>query len=210
MQLNIPFFLNDNDGNQCMQVTMKTVLKYFLDKDFTLEELDKLTGRKNGLWTWTTQAITVLDDLGLNIKYYSKTDLAPFLEGEPFIHQHFGKDAEKILKYSDLPVVIASIKKSLEYNFFENRVLPFEEIEAHISRGHIPIMGIDHNKIIGKNGEFQGHIIIVTGFDEQFVYYHDSGPNNPEQNKKISKSTFLEAWNSNGTDNDVVIVYGRK
>ena len=40
---------NNGDGNQCMQVAMRCVLKHFLDKDFSLDELDSLTGRKENL-----------------------------------------------------------------------------------------------------------------------------------------------------------------
>jgi len=209
MKLSVPFYENKGDGNQCMQVTMKSVLKHFLDKDFSLEELDKLTGRKNGLWTWTSQVVTVLHDWGLKVKYYSKSDLEPFLQGEPFIRKHFGKDAEKILQFTDLPVVLESIKKLLKYDIFEKRKLSFDEIESHIEQRHVSLMLIDHNKIVGKEGPYQGHFVVVTGFDDQNVFYHESGPKNPEANKKVLKSTFIEAWNANGTDNDVVIVYGK-
>ena len=210
MLLSVPFYENKGDGNQCMQVAMKSVLKHFLNKDFSLEELDKLTGRKTGLWTWTSQGVKVLCDLELEVKYYSKSDLEPFLEGEQFVRKHFGKDAEKILKFTDLPVVLESIKKLLKYNIFEKRKLPFGEVESHIKQGHVPLMLIDHSKLIGKEGLYQGHFVVVTGFDDQNVFYHESGPKNPEANKKVLKSIFIEAWNANGTDNDVVIVYGKR
>ncbi len=205
-----PFYENKGDGNQCMQVAMKSVLKHVLEKDFSLDDLDKLTGRKNGLWTWTSQVVIVLHDFGLKIKYYSKSDLEPFLEGEPFIRKHFGKDADKILKFTDLPVVLDSFKKLLKYDIFEKRKFTFEEVESHMEQGHIPLMLIDRNKIVGKEGFYQGHFIIVTGFDDQNVFYHESGPKNPEANKKVLKSTFIDAWNANGTDNDLVIVYGKR
>ncbi len=210
MILSVPFYENKGDGKQCMQVTIKSVLKHFINKDFSLEELDKLTGRKKGFWTWTSQVVTVLHDLDLKVKFYSKGDLEPFLQGKPFIQKHFGKDAEKILKFTDLPVVIESIKKLHKYNIFEKRKLPFDEIESHIEQGHIPLMLIDHNKIVEKEGLYQGHFIVVTGFDNQNIFYHESGPKKPEANKKVLKSTFIEAWNANGTDNDVVIVYGKR
>lgn len=210
MKLSVPFYENKGDGNQCMQVTMKSVLKHFLDKNFSLDELDELTGRKNGLWTWTSQVVTVLYDLGLNVEYYSKSGLEPFLEGEPFIRKHFGKDSEKILQFTDLPVVLESINKLLTYEIFEKRKLSFDEIESHIEQGHVPLMLIDHSKIVGKEDLYQGHFIVVTGFNDQNVFYHESGPKNPEEHKKVSKSIFIEAWNANGTDNDVVIVYGKK
>lgn len=210
MLINIPFYENNEDGNQCLQVAMKSVLKYFFDKEYSLNELDKLTGRKAGFWTWTPQIVTVLHDLGLKVEYYSKTDLKPFLEGEAFIRKHFGKDAEKILKYTDLPVVLKSITKVLDYNVFKKEKLTIEDIEAHLKQGHIPMATIDHNKISGKKGLYQGHFVVITGFDEDHIFYHESGPENAERNKKVSKLTFLEAFNANGTDNDLVIVYGKK
>ena len=71
-------------------------------------------------------------------------------------------------------------------------------------------MLIDRNKIVGKEGFYQGHFIIVTGFDDQNVFYHEYGPENSEANKKVLKSTFIDAWNANGTDNDIIIVYGKR
>lgn len=193
-----------------MQVAMKTVLKHFLGKDISLKELDTLTGRKTGLWTWTSQVVTVLHKAGLDVKYYSTSDLEPFLHGEPFIRRHFGKDAEKILKFTDLPVALESIRELLKYKIFEKRKLPFNEIESHLTQGHVPLMLVDHNKLVGRADLYQGHFVVVTGFDDKDIFYHESGPADPEANKKVLKSTFIKAWNANGTDNDVVIVSGKR
>ncbi|MEJ2267602.1 MAG: hypothetical protein P8X70_00820 [Nanoarchaeota archaeon] len=209
MILKIPFYENNGDGNQCMQVGMKCVLKHFLDKDFPLDELDKLTGRKENLWTYTSQIVSVLYDLGLDLKFYSKEDLEPFLEGEPFIRKHFGKDADKILKFTDVPTVVKATEKLLNYNIFEKRILSLEDIQEHIKQGHVPMVLIDYNKIIRKEDFYQDHFV-VTGFDEEYIYFHESGPKNAEPNKKIKKEFFEEAINANGTDNDCVIVYGKR
>ena len=210
MMLKIPFYENNGDGNQCMQVAMKCALKYFLDKEYTLEELDKLTGRKENLGTFTSQIVSVLYDLGLDLKFYSKEDLELFLEGEPFIRKHFGKDAEKILKFTDVPTVIEATKKLLNYNIFEKKKISFEEIEEHIDQNHLPLVLIDHNKIIQKADFYHGHFVVLTGYDDSYVYYHESGPNNPEPNKKIKKEIFIGALNANGTDNDCVIIFGKR
>ena len=210
MILKIPFYENNGDGNQCMQVGMKCVLKYFLDKDFPLIELDKLTGRKENLWTYTSQIVSVLYDLGLDLKFYSKEDLEPFLEGEPFIRKHFGKDADKILKFTDVPTVVKATEKLLNYNIFEKRILPIDEIQEHLKKGNVPMVLIDYNKIIRKNDLYQGHFVVITGFDEEHIYFHESGPTNAGPNKKVKKEFFEEAINANGTDNDCVIVYGKR
>ena len=210
MILKIPFYENNGDGNQCMQVGMKCVLKHFLDKDFPLDELDKLTGRKENLWTYTSQIVSVLYDLGLDLKFYSKEELEPFLEGEPFIRKHFGKDADKILKFTDVPTVVKATEKLLNYNIFEKRILSVKDIEEHIKQGHVPMVLIDYNKIVRKEDFYQGHFVVITGFDEEHIYFHESGPKNAEPNKKVKKEFFEEAINANGTDNDCVIVCGKR
>jgi len=210
MRLDIPFYPNTEDGNQCFQVAMQVVLKHFSNKEYSLSELDELTQRKPGKWTWTPQIVPVLHDLGLDIRFFSATSLEPYLEGKPFIHRHFGKDAEVMLKYTDVDILVNSIKKLLRYDLFEKRKLTFEEIEQHIIQGHVPLVIIDFNKLVEREGPYQGHFVVITGFDDEFVYYHESGPHNPTPNRKVPKQNFINGLNANGTDNDVVIVLGRK
>jgi len=207
--MDIPFYRNDKDGKQCMQVAMKIVLKHFLDKDYYLEELDRLTKRKKDKWTWTPQIVSVLYDIGLDVKYYSSVDLKDMLEGEGYVRKVMGDDAEKVLKFMDVPVVVDSIKKLLEYDIFEKKNLKFKEVEDFMKRRAVPMMLIDYSKFSGNKG-YNGHFVVVTGFDDSSVYYHETGPKNIEANKKVSKKKFVDAWNSKGTDNDVVVVFGKK
>jgi hypothetical protein len=207
---NIPFYENDGDGNQCLQVASRSVIKHFLDKDYSLEKLDKLTGRKANLWTYTPQIASVLHDVGLKIKYYSKEALEPFLGGEDYLREHYGKDADKILKFTDVPVVIKFIENLLTYDIFEKRKISISSIEKEVKKGYLPIVLIDNNVIAGKNNFYQGHAVVITGFDNETVYYHDSGPNNPTPNKQIDKKTFVKAMDANGTDNDCIIVFGKR
>ncbi|EKE06802.1 MAG: hypothetical protein ACD_18C00275G0001 [uncultured bacterium] len=210
MILKVPFYKNTGDENQCMQVAMKCVLKYFLDKDVSLQELDKLTGRKENFWTATPQIVSVLYDFGLDLKFYSKEKLEPFLEGETFIRKHFGVDADKILKFTDLPIVIKSVKKLLSYDLFENKILSIADIQEHLKNGNVPMVLLDHNKIIDKNDYYQGHFVVITGFDKDNIYFHETDQDNTEPNKKVRKEIFEKAFNANGTDNDCVIVYGKR
>jgi len=210
MILKIPFYKNDELGVQCMQVAMKTALKYFLDKDYELDELDKLTGRKGNYAIYTSQIVTVLHDLGLAVKFYSKESLEPYLGGESFIRGHFGKDAENILKVTDIPVVVDSIKKLLDYDIFEKKIISIEDIKENISKGYVVMVLIDYNKIMGREGFYQGHFVIVTGFEADNIYFHESGSNDAQLNRKISAEIFINAMNANGTDNDCVIVSGKR
>ncbi len=208
--LNLPFYVNNGDGNQCYQVAMQSVLKYFLNKEFDVVDLDRLTERKPEKWTATTQILPALYDLGLNVRYFTKSDPEPYLKGESYIRELFGKDADSVLMHADVEGLVNSVKKTMEYKLATLKVLTTEEIENHILSNHIPLVLLDWAKINGSNGPYHGHFGVLTGFDKEQFYFHDSGPLNPTPNKPIKKELFLGAWNSTGTDNDIVIVYGKR
>ena len=209
MKLKIPFYENKGDGNQCMQVSMKSVLKHFLGKDFSLRKLDNLTGRTKGKWTWTTQIVPVLYELGLEVKYFSKQDYWIF-SNKASIRKLYGKSAGMAIKLTNMKSLKDSINKMKRYDLFEKKKLSFKSIENKIKNGNVPLMLIDWNKLNKINGLYQGHFVVVTGFNAKNVYYHESGPINPKPNKRVLKKDFISAWNANGTDNDVVIVSGRR
>ncbi|MDD4353852.1 MAG: hypothetical protein PHN56_05340, partial [Candidatus Nanoarchaeia archaeon] len=64
--IDLPFY--ENDGNSCMQACMRTAIKFFLNKEYSLRELDLLTKRKDDYWTWTPQGVIALHELGLDVK----------------------------------------------------------------------------------------------------------------------------------------------
>jgi hypothetical protein len=209
--LKVPFYANTSgDGNQCYQVAMQSTLKYFLGKEFSLEELDKLTRRKDGKWTATSQIVPTLYDLGLNVKLYSKSDLEPALAGESYLKKMFGDDYEKVVKFIDVEVFVDSVKHLMKYGLFEKRILDMDEIEEHIRNDHVLLVPLDWSIILGRTGPYQGHFGVITGFDDENIYFHNSGPKDPEPDMKIPKGTFIRAWNANGTDNDIVVVYGKR
>ena len=97
----------------------------------------------------------------------------------------------------------------MNYNIFERRKISISEIEKLVGEEHLVLCAIDNNKISMESG-YRGHAVVVTGFDDENIYYHDSGPRNPEANKRVKKNLFAEAMNANGTDNDCVVVFGKK
>ncbi len=210
MLLDIPFFANTNEGNQCMQVAMQTAIRYFLDKEYSLEELDALTGRKKGKWTWTQQVVSVLYDVGLEVKYFSKAETKNFLQGEEYIRKEYGKDAETIIKMTDFPVLISAIQKLQKSKLYERKILTLGQIEKHIKERHIPLILVDYNILYKKKGQYLGHFVAVTGFDKEDIYYHEPGPHNPTPYKRAKKEMFMNAWNSKSTDNDIIIVFGKR
>ncbi|MBT6690490.1 hypothetical protein HN903_02185 [archaeon] len=203
----IPFFEDCGDGKQCAQIAMRNVLKHFYDWNVSLAELDVMTGRKEGYWTWMPQVSGALYNLGLDVRQYSKDDLSPSLnEGD--IRERFGKNAEKILKHVDIPIVSGSIKRVHEYGIFERKRLFSRDLESCVDKGGIPIVWIDHNKIIGRDDCHQGHSVTFTGGEGDKVFYHDSGPNNQVKNREVDRMVFVNAWAAAGYG--AILVYGER
>jgi hypothetical protein len=152
MLLDLPFYKNDKNGNQCLQISMKIALEHFLGKKYTLEELDKFTGRKDDFWTWTVQIVSVLHELGLHVKFYSSEPIKPLLGGENYIKQHFGKHAQKILEKTDIQTIVKVVKNLIESNLFEKKKLDFKEVEMLVKMGCIILLLIDYNVLEGIVG----------------------------------------------------------
>ena len=208
--LHVPFYANTfGDGKQCFQVAMQSVIKYFLHRDVPVEYLDSVTGRTAGHQTWTPQIVPALHDLGLKVHYYTKTDPKQLLDGEKFIRSHYGRDAKKIISLTDIPVLVASAKKLIRYGIYEVKVPTALEIHRHIIDGHLILALLDWNKVKPQDSFYKGHMGVVTGFDANSFYFHHSGASDPTPNLQIRNDIFMSAWNANGTDNDLVVVYGK-
>ncbi len=66
-RLEVPLFANP-DHTHCFQASLRMVLKYYMpDRDYTWNELDNLTGKKEGLWTWPLFAMIQLKARGFDV-----------------------------------------------------------------------------------------------------------------------------------------------
>lgn len=209
MRLKLPFYRNDRD--RCAQVAMRMVVNYFLQQDLELDELDRLTGRSDGCWTWSTQTAVALHRLGLEVAYYTREPLESFLRGEEFLVEHFGEAvARTMLSRSDWPRAQQSFREVLELGLCTPRALEFPEVEEALEKGAVPIVLIDYNVLMGRGGEYHGHCVVITGSDARTVWYHESGPEAPAPHRPVQKERFIRAWEAPGTDKDVLLVRGTR
>ncbi len=204
VKLNIPFYRDSGDGN-CLQASMASLLEYLTGKKQDLALLDKLTHRKKGKWMMTTQGVKALVEMGLDVKYYTKVDLEPFLRGSAYIRERFPKMADFLMEKLDEKEMVESTRYVIERGLYVKKQLTLSEIEVFIKARKGVILLIDANIINGR-APYHGHYVTVTGFDDLYVYYHDSsiGPN-----RKAEKTILEKAWHSPYTDSDTIVV-GKK
>lgn len=207
--MNIPFFPN-LDKNHCTQACVKMILKYYYpEKDFSFEQIDKLFGfGKKILWSCPSQAVVVLDGLGLKAKWYGIIDVEEFLkEGEDYIKKN-SKDWKTILEHMDVNLHMRFTKESLKRNLLENKKLTFEDVESFFRKGNIICLVTNVNVLKDKEG-YQGHIVLITDIGEDFVEIHNPGLP-PKPNEKINKEKFIQSWYYPDTGRYALIVFGKK
>ncbi|MBW2995235.1 hypothetical protein KY312_02695 [Candidatus Woesearchaeota archaeon] len=205
-ELEIPFYMQSDLGN-CMQTQVKMALKYYYpEKDFSFEELDKLSGRTPGKWTWTSQLMPILIDNNLDAYYYSTTPYNEIKQGgEEFILDYYGEeDGKVIVEQTNFEALYSSIDK-LNNRFFQEK-LDFSEIEKEFKKGHVIILMVDKNILFGWQGPYAGHGIIITSINKTHATVHDSSGTS---NLLTTKEQLIKAWNAPGTDNDAIIIKGK-
>ena len=203
----IPFFVNEHDGNQCQQVCARTALQVAGKPDISLADLDRLSGRLPNQWTFTQQIVGALLEKEVALRYYSSTALEPFLRGKEFILAQYGADAAHIVSKVNCEALVEATKKILLTRSFEQRVLQPDEIEKFLADGNCVIITIDYNTLTGKKGPYQGHTIVLTGYDHDNFYYHENGPRNPKPHVAVQKNALLGAWRHPATDCDAVVIF---
>lgn len=192
---NVPFYPNLPDDTHCFQAVLKMVLKYYLpDVNYSFTQLDKLSDKVEGMWTWATRALINLHQMGFQIVNMENFDYQEFSKsGERYLLQKFGKEmAEEQTKHSDINKEMIDAKEFVKI-FGNNFVLPeIANIKKLIDQSYL--VGCNVNaKALNKLPGYEGHSILVFGYDKDYLYLHDPG-SPPQPKRQVSFSDFTNAW----------------
>jgi uncharacterized protein YvpB len=197
MIFNIPFF-KQKDNTDCGISALKMAFAY-LGQEIEEREIEKLAGKKPGKGLGTINLSIASAKKGFKTKFFSKTI--------NFNPENLKMDFYKKFAASDLinesnklanearQAGAELVEKSIELN----------ELLGHVKENSAVIVLLDWNTLLQKQG-YQGHFVVITGFDKESIYVHNSSINNPEKNKKIKKELFEKARKASGTDEDILII----
>lgn len=193
--LKVPFYPNTKDDTHCFQACLKMVLKYFFpDEEYSWEELERITAKKPGLWTWPMAGLLWLRDKGVEVRNIELFDYERFsIEGEEYLREEFGEEVcESQKTHSDLEQ-----EKGFARGFFQNiqgekRIPDIEEMKGFLHEGWILLCNVNKRALDGREG-YSGHTVVVSGFDNAGFILHDPGLP-PRENLCVSFQVFDKAW----------------
>jgi hypothetical protein len=199
-KFDVPFVENPND--RCVPATIGMVLGYFMpEKEFSMAELEKITGYVQGKGTWQTQTMLSLADIGFQTHWIEDFDHKAFVEDpEGYLKTILDKEAlEWQLKHSNNQLEAKRMQKYLDSNLpIEQRKGTIEDIKNFINDGWLVRLEVNENTIVGKPG-YVGHSILVVGYSEKWAIIHNpDGANGNKPNQKVPWGLLARAWKEFG------------
>lgn len=191
----VPFYSNTEDNKSCYQAVLKMILKYYLpEKDFSWDELKKITGRKEGLLTWPQYSYITMRNLGFEVNVISAFDYDKFVKnGIKYIEEEYGKKvAKEQEKNCDMACEIKNIENLKNLISKEKRIPDINDIINLLSNNYLVKCGVNSKMLAGEEG-YASHSVLIFEFDNKSLTLHDPGLP-PRKSFKIDFDTFNQAW----------------
>lgn len=191
----VPFYKNMADKTHCFQATLKMILKYFYpEEEHGWKELEKITAKAEGLWTWPYAGLVWLSQKGMEVINIEAFDTQGFIdEGGKYLIKEYGEEmGQAQIEHSDIKQEQEMAKQFIEIVNVQKWVPELEEIKEFIKRGYIIICNVNSRALNYKEG-YEGHFVVIKGFEENGFIIHDPGLPGIE-NRKVEFGLFEKAW----------------
>lgn len=192
--LSVPFFANPDDTH-CYQAVIRMILKRFLpDRDFTWADLDRVTGKQEGRWTWPLYSMLQLKDMGfeiINMEYFDYHRFAR--EGSRYLLEMYGEEVGTAqIQHSNIPYEMKNAELFMRRFRFRPSVPDLNDLRELLRDGYLLVCNVNICALNGEDG-YSGHFVLVYGVDESGIVFHDPGPP-PGKSRKVPRDLFAGAW----------------
>jgi len=191
----VPFYPNTQDNTHCFQATFRMVLKFFWpEKEFSYEELDKITAKIEGLWTWQMAGLLWLNEHGFEVRDIEIFDYSQFAEqGGDYLIDFFGKEVgESQIRHTDIKQEIKYAEIFAKKINSEVRIPTIKEILQLLENDYVVICNVNSHTLNNNEG-YAGHFVVIKGFTNDSLIVHDPGLP-PQENRMVDFNTFEKAW----------------
>ncbi|MBI4097556.1 MAG: peptidase C39 family protein [Candidatus Levybacteria bacterium] len=193
----VPFFANTQDDTHCYQAAIASVLGHFQpDRSFTFGELDQMSAKKEGLWTWESQMGINLIAAGYEVVAIDDFDMPAFIQdGVGYLRRQYGDEvAEEQAEHSDIEQEQGLMAEYLKVGNHIQRAPNIEDIRSFLKKGYLVICTVNSKSLDGKEG-YVGHFVVVYGIDGNCILFHDPGLP-PQPNRSETLEIFNRGWAS--------------
>lgn len=190
----VPFYENE-DRTHCFQACLRMMLKYYLpEREFSLAELDIISAKVDGLWTWPTAAMLWLSDNGFDVKNVELFDYKAFIrKGDEYLLSHFGKEVgQEQIEHSDVTQEMQLARLFNQRIGSEVRIPEMSDLKTCLDEGYLPCCNVNAYALNNEDG-YSGHFVVITGYDGDSLTLHDPGQPG-RKNLKVSSDVFKKAW----------------
>lgn len=192
---NVPFYSNTSDNTHCFQAALKMVIKYFQPNiELSWEELEKITGKKEKLWTWPLAAMIWMKNQGYRVIDIEMFDYKEFVKDkEAYLLRFYGDEAgNEQVKHSDITQEVKYAKQLLETGLVTKDIPTTQTLKDLLKEKYLMICLVNSQKLNSKEG-YVGHFVVIKGVEKDQLFIHDPGLP-PLKNRKISFQDFEKAW----------------
>ena len=191
----LPFYLNTHDNTHCFQASLKMILKCFIpEKDFSFEELDKISMKEEGKWTWPMAGLIWMGENGFEVVDLEVFDYAKFIEkGGDYLIEEFGKEvAEALIKNSDTEQGRKLSRLFLNKIKVQKIIPKREDIIKLLDEDYVVMVNVNSRVLNNKDG-YIGHFVVIKGYnDDGFIINNPGLPG--KENMEVSFDIFERAW----------------
>lgn len=191
----VPFYASDLGYNGSFRSVIRMVLKYFLpQREFSWEDVEKLTGEKKGERNWPMQGLISLEGMGFDLFEWSDFDYFEFMTmGEDYLIKRCGKGIAKTeAKHNNLEPAQKIAKEYLVSGIHTKKIPEIKEVKRLLDQGYLVCCKVNGHALNNLKGYLK-HFVLVVGYTSQNLYLHDPGPS-PSRNRRVPIGSFTKAW----------------
>lgn len=193
--MDIPFCPNTGDGTHCFQAVLKMVLGFFQpEREYTYQELDALSKKEAGKWTWPTAAMLWLMENGFELRLIEEFDYQAFAErGSDYLIDKCGHEVAQVqMENSDIPREQKIAADFVQYAPMDHRIPTIDDIESYLKQHWAVVCNVNSALMHNQSG-YSGHFVVITDVNDKEVILHDPGlPPSPAF--AVTRDLFERAW----------------
>lgn len=193
-----------------MLAAYRSVIDYFLHRQLSWDELEKLSGYTPGRAAWTVKALVEMTKLGFSIRMIEPFDYHRYMkEGEPYLKTLYSdEELDWYYEHSNLRDIRPLIPQFLQHIDYECRTATLQDIDDMLADHRLVFVTVNSRRLNGLEG-FASHALLVIGKQgNTYIAYDSGGKTAPAQENRRIPGKKL--WEAMGGDNNTAEVTGFK